>query len=248
MPPSYTPPPPGGTRRIRWSINRGITGRFGAEYAAPWASDSSEATFLAQERRWILWDGGNLRTRTRFDSLLTLANEAPEAALAGLRALAPRVRSSHARLQTAHEAALLMYRTGRWEAAVAALQVLWDQAQDLPADSSQTARIREDYGTITFNVGMARWQDGDHHAALAYLMQSEATGSVQSARAALEVSHLLVNDMDAALSAAHRADEAWDRLPQPDQQRLLRHMVELYRRSGNRERAATYVAKYRAMR
>ncbi len=216
--------------------------------AAQWASDRNQVTFLAQERRWILWDGGNLRTRIRFDSLLTIANEAPEAALAGLRALVPRIRSPYARLQTAHEAALLMYRTERWEEAVTALQVLWTHAQDLPADSSLTARVREDYGTITFNVGMARWQEGEHHAALAYLMQSEATGTAQSARAALQVSYLLVNDVDAALSAAHRAEEGWDQLPRPDRQRLMRLMVELYRRSGDRERAAAYVAKYRSMR
>ena len=100
---------------------------------------------------------------------------------------------------------------------------------------------------MTFNVGMARRAAGDLRAALAYLMQSEATGFSQWARAALQVSRLLSRDFPAALAAGLRAEAGLAGLPRSEQKALLRHLVELYRRSGNRERAEEYLVKYRRL-
>ena len=216
--------------------------------AAAWTTLRGDKAYLNAERQWILWDDGNLQTRVRFDALLTHAAADPEKAALGLEALLAEVQGDGARLEVQHELALLRYRIGHVEEAVKSLQSLWATVQgDASADTTRHSRIREDYGVMAFNIGMAHRAEGDLRAALGYLMQSEATGFSQSARAALEVSRLLSNDISAALDAGLRAEAGWAQLHAAQRRALLSHMVELYRRNGDRERAQEYVAKYRQL-
>ena len=120
-----------------------------------------------------------------------------------------------------------------------------DGAADVPPE--RAARVREDYGVMAFNIGVARQGDGDMRAALGYLMQSEATAFSQSARAAFAISRLLQNDIPASLAAALRAEEAIERLPAQERAALLRHIVELYRRAGERGRAGEYFRRLRGL-
>ena len=107
------------------------------------------------------------------------------------------------RLEVQHELALLRYCIGHVVEVVGRLQSLWVTVQDnASADTARHARIREDYGAMAFNIGMAHRAEGDLRAALGYLMQSEAIGFSQSARVALEVSRLLSNDIAAKGSPA----------------------------------------------
>ena len=161
--------------------------------ATAWTTLRNDQAYVNAERQWILWDDGNLQTRVRFDALLTHAAADPEKAALGLEALLAEVQSDGARLEVQHELALLRYRIGRVEQAAGSLQSLWATVQgDGTADTARHTRIREDYGVMAFNIGMAHRAEGDLRTALGYLMQSEATS--QSARAALEVSLLLSND------------------------------------------------------
>lgn len=154
------------------------------------------------------------------------------------------MQSDEARLEVHHELALIHFRVGRLDEAVCSLQSLWATVQgDASADTARHSRIREDYGAMAFNIGIAQRAEGDLHAALGYLLQSEATGFSQSARAALEVSRLLSNDIAAALDAGLRAEAAMAQLPATEQKALLRHLAELHRRSDGRARAQEYVAK-----
>ena len=160
------------------------------EAAAAWATLKGDDSYVDAERQWILWDEGNLETRVRFDALLGLASSHPENAAIGLEALLAEVESEGARLEVQHELALIHYRVGRVDEAVGSLQSLWATVQDnSSADTARHSRIREDFGVMAFNIGMAHRAEGDLRGALGYLMQSEATGFSQFARAALEGSH-----------------------------------------------------------
>ncbi len=218
------------------------------ESATAWTTLRNDQAYVNAERQWIMWDEGNLQTRVRFDALLTLAASDQEKAAFGLEALSEKVQSDGAHLEVQHELALLRYRIGHVEEAVKSLQSLWATVQgDASADTARHSRIREDYGIMAFNIGIARRAEGDLRAALGYLMQSEATGFSQSARAALEVSLLLSNDIAAALDAGLRAEAAMAQLRADEQKALQRHLVELFRRSGDRERAQEYVLKYQRL-
>ena len=214
--------------------------------ADDWATPSDDKTYLDAERRWILCDDGNLATRMRFDALISQGASDPEGAARGLEALIPEVRRQHARLDVEHELARILYRIGREEAAVERMRQVFDDARTVP--QADVEGMREDYGIMTYNLGMAHRTAGSLRKALGYLLQSEATGFNQSARAALQVSRLLSNDLAAAIDAGLRAEAGLAQLPAAEQKALLHHPVELYRRSGDRERAQAYVDKWRQLR
>ena len=214
--------------------------------ADDWATPSDDKTYLDAERRWILCDDGNLATRMRFDVLISQGASDPEGAARGLEALIPEVRRQHARLDVEHELARILYRIGREEAAVERMRQVFDDARTVP--QADVEGMREDYGIMTYNLGMAHRTAGSLRKALGYLLQSEATGFNQSARAALQVSRLLSNNLAAAIDAGLRAEAGLAQLPAAEQKALLHHPVELYRRSGDRERAQAYVDKWRQLR
>ena len=216
--------------------------------AEAWAHAQDDEAFLEEERAWILWDDGNLATRARWDELLALSHDNPEAAIRGLEALLQRVSRPQARREMRHRLALLLYSTGREEEAIMALQGLWrEMAQEGSPEASLYGRVREDYGAMAFNIAHRRLEEGDRQAALSYLLQSEKTGFQQSARAAYQAAILLRNNVEAALGVALRAERAMEALELREQQALLRFLVELYRRKGDRERARLYVEKYRSL-
>ena len=214
--------------------------------AAPFARSGEDFDYLRAERAWITWDDGVLHTRMRFDSLLALAATQPEAAVDGLRLLVGDVTTRRAHVEVRHDLALLLYQIGRVDDGLRLIASLWEAVQGGDGVSTdRVSRVREDYGVMAFNIGVAKEEAGELRAALGYLLQSEATGFGQAARAAFEVSRLLRNDAAASLAAALRAEGAIGQLAVEERDALLRHIVELYRRLGDRESAQGYVRKIR---
>ena len=222
--------------------------------AAHWAAGPDDEAFLEEERVWLLWDDGNLASRKAWDELLALVEREPEVAVVGMEDLLGQVRRRHARFEVRHRLAVLYYTTDRHEQAADSLQSLWhDLVQVQPgqvaslADEALVERVREDCGTVTYNLALLRYREGNLRAALAYLLQSEQTGFGQSGRAALEAALMLRNNIEKALEVAERAEAKIAQLAPAEQKKLLRYMVELHRRRGDREAARRYVEKYRLL-
>ena len=139
---------------------------------------------------------------------------------------------------------MLLYQIDRVDEGIGVIASLWGSVEKHRGVSPERqARIKEDYGVMAFNVGLAKQDSGEMRAALGYLLQSEATDFSHAARAAFAVSRLLRNDIQASLAAALRAEGAIDQMPEEEGLELLRHIVELYRRTGDRGRALEYVRK-----
>lgn len=220
--------------------------------AKAWAVTPDDRALIKGERTWILWDDGNLETRKTWDRLLSLSSTEPEAATRAVEAFLAQVESLQAAREVRHHLGLLYYKTGDPLRAAETLQALWhDLRQAHLAGEAQSTefieRVRENYGTVTYNLALSSFREGDLRAALAYLLQSEETGFSQAGRAAFEAARLLRNNVDRALEAAHRAEARIKQLQRQEQKELLRYMVELYRRKGDREAALNYVQKYRAL-
>lgn len=222
--------------------------------ALRWAAGPDDEAFLEEERAWLLWDDGNLATRKAWDELLALVDREPEAAVVGMEDLLGQVRQRHARFEVRHRLAVLYYTTDRHERAADSLKSLWHDLVQIwldqvasPADEALVERVREDYGTVTYNLALLRYREGNLRAALAYLLQSEQTGFGQAGRAALEAALMLRNNIEKALEVAERAEEKMGQLEPAEQKKLLRYMVELHRRRGDREAARRYVEKYRLL-
>ncbi len=219
--------------------------------AEAWARSEDERALLDEERAWLRWDGGNLTTRKTWDRLLRTSREDPGAAARGMEALLAQLTSRQARGEVRHRIGLLYYEMGEPDRAAATLQALWHDLRrrggSTPDDSSLARRVGEDYGAVTYCLARERYRQGDLRAALAYLLQSEQTGCRLAGRAALEAALLLGANVDAALEAARRAEARMADLEPEERRRLLRYMVELHRRRGDRREAMRYVDAYRRL-
>ncbi|MDE2770863.1 MAG: hypothetical protein OXI44_06775 [Bacteroidota bacterium] len=99
---------------------------------------------------------------------------------------------------------------------------------------------------MTYNLAQTLRQAGDLDRALAYLLQSASLNAPAAARAAFDASILLRNNLDAAIKYARMAEARIDALGGSERNALTRYLAELYRRSGDRERAKVYIDRLHA--
>ena len=113
--------------------------------------------------------------------------------------------------------------------------------QDLVAEAPGRQALVDDYAVMSYNLAQTLRQAGDLERALAYLLQSASLNSPTAARAAFDASILLRNNLDAAIKYARMAEARLDALGGSERNALTRYLAELYRRSGDRERAKVYI-------
>ena len=94
---------------------------------------------------------------------------------------------------------------------------------------------------MTYNLAQKLRRGGDLRGALAYLMQCTSLDAQIAARAAFDAALLLSNNLDAAIRYAHMAEARIDTLELDERSALFRYLAELYRRSGDRQRAREYI-------
>ena len=213
--------------------------------ARRYATSEADRAWVAAERDWISWDV-TLATRKAFDGLIVQASTDPAGAVGGLQALMGRVTHPAARHDVQHQLALTLHAMGRHADAVTQMRALWEALQAAP--DALLEQVRTDYGIMTYNLAVARREEGELRSAVAYLLQSEATKWRGSARASLTLAAMLRNEPRAALQAAQRAEEGWESLEPEEQDTLLQLLIETLRRLDEREEAARYVQRYRALR
>ena len=214
------------------------------EEAVPFAVDEKSRTYLQSERQWLTWDT-ELQTRRDFDTLLVLSQTDPGSAVPSLQNLLSRVSLPLARLEVQYQLGLALYESGDFSGGVGELQSVWRDVATM--DIPLRERVQEDYGRVTYSIALEQRKSGELRNALAYLLQSEATGFSGAAVSALTRSLLLRNDPEASLDAAQSAERKWDSLNPQDQRALLEHMVDLHRRLNHREDALEYARRYREM-
>lgn len=212
--------------------------------AAPFATTEDRRAYLAAEQKWITWDAV-LSMRKRIDVLLKLSRDDPSRAVSGLEDLLNQVTRPLARMEVKYQLALATYNAGRTAPGITYLPEAWDEI--MSSESELRTRVQEDYGVMAYSLALEKRASGELRDALAYLLQSEATGFSKAPLAALTRSLLLRNDPQASLEAALRAEEGWEALDPQDQRTLLEHLVTLYRRMDKRDQAAKYARRYREL-
>ena len=204
-----------------------------------WQRTAEERALVHADSIWLAWDGGNLDARKRFDVLLNEVKGNPGAAVEGLTALLADVRNRKARIDVRHQLALAHYASGAEEHATASMQ-------DLVAEVPGKQALVDDYAVMTYNLAQTFRHAGDLKSALAYLLQSASLDAPTAARAAFDASILLRNNLDAAIKYASMAEARLDSLGSGERNALTRYLAELYRRSGDRERARVYIDRLHA--
>jgi len=203
-----------------------------------WAATVYEVELVTAERRWLMWDEGNLQARRLYDRILAEAEADPKQAAGDLEALLNNVGSERARVDVAHQLSLAWYATGRPADALALMRDLWKDRAAM--EDAQIRQVRSDYAVMAYNLAQQLRRKGELTRALVYLLQCEELEDPLSASAALEAAQLLSNNPQAALERAHVAERRMEDLRLEDQRRLLRYMVDLHRRMGDRDRAREY--------
>ena len=210
----------------------------------PFALTVEQMDYLDSEQQWLTWDT-SIQTRKRFDALLQQSVNDPEGASAGLHDLLSTVVLPQAQVEVRHQLALALFNAGRRAEGVSEIQIAWHDRTQI--DSTLHTRIREDYGTMAYSLALEKQGTGELRNALAYLLQSEATGFSGASLSALTRSILLRRDLEASLEAAQQAEDGWEQLDPASRRTLLEQMVSLYRQLNQRDEAARYAARYRAL-
>ena len=210
--------------------------------AEQWQTSEQDRAVLDFEREVVEWDHGNLESRAAWDSLMIASAHDVGSTIREIEALLPRLTATTARIEVQHRLALLYHDQERFVDAIQLLQAVWLEAVG-SSGWADTEYVREDYGAVAYNLGQERLSAGDRVSALAYLLQSEETGFSGAARAAFDVALLLRNNPKSALPAAQRAEQGLGQLNAVDQVALLRYLVELYRRTGDRKEAQKVLAR-----
>ncbi len=214
--------------------NHSSLARTSLNRAHGWQRTKQDRALIHADSVWLAWDNGNLTARKQFDALLSTALMNPEKAADGLQDLLEHVQSPSARIQVRHQLALARYASGAQDQAVHLMHTLVGE------DPNQS-KLVEDYAIMTYNLAQKLRQTGDLRSSLAYLLQCASLDVQIATRAALDAALLLRNNLDEALQYAHMAEARIDALEPDDQEELFRYLAELYRRSGNRERAMEYI-------
>ena len=205
-----------------------------------WQRTAAEHALVHADSIWLAWDDGNLSARKRFDVLLSEVAGDPGAAIEGLTALLANVRGWNAHIDVRHQLALAHYASGAEEHAASSMQNLVVEAPGRQA-------LVDDYAVMTYNLAQTLRHAGDLRGALAYLLQSASLDAHTAARAAFDASILLRNNLEAAIKYAHMAETRIDALGGSERSALIRYLAELYRRSGDRERAKIYIDRLRVL-
>ncbi|MCY4232553.1 MAG: hypothetical protein OXE59_02255 [Bacteroidetes bacterium] len=210
-------------------------------FAKPWQHTDDHQALIEADSIWLSWDDGNLSARKLFDTLMEESDVNPSKTVDGLDRLLKDIKTSDARMEVLHQKALINYRSGMEESAVELMQKLY-------AQSPQHQKITEDYAIMTYNLSQKQRQRGDIKGALAYLLQCVALDASIAARAAFDLSLLLRNNLEAAIKYAHLAEKRQDTLSDHEVMALTRFLAELYRKSGDRDRAREYINQLKDLR
>ena len=207
--------------------------------ARSWQRTAEERALVHADSVWLAWDESNLSARKRFDVLLNEVAGNPGVAVEGLTELLADVHERGARIDVRHQLALAHYASGAEEHAAESMRVLVTEEPGRQA-------LVDDYAVMTYNLAQTLRQAGDLERALAYLLQSASLNAPTAARAAFDASILLRNNLDAAIKYARMAEARIDALGGSERNALTRYLAELYRRSGDRERAKVYIDRLHA--
>lgn len=220
--------------------------------ALAYARTESDSTWVTGELEWMAWDDMNIASSLARDSLAALEAEGDMAgARRGYLGLLATLTAAKAVDEVDWRLAVVDYNLGDAESAAARLQRL---VQRTPVDSSGAPldasyqRYLDNYGAVCLNLGRTLLHDeGDNRTALKYFEQSTRVEWDGRATAYVETAALLRRNVPAALEHATNALAREDELDAGQRRTLYRLMMDLYRRSGDFDRARNFRDRYRSL-
>jgi len=219
--------------------------------AKKFSINSEQALSVDSELEYINWDDGNIQASAMREKVILMANNDQLAeAESGFNELLKIVNSPKASDEIQWRLGVVEYQLGKTESAADRLLKLVQRTEinddGTPVDSKYSNYFN-DFGIITYNIGLQQLSNKNRPLALTYLLQSSKVKWTLRARSHLRIADLLTNNIPEALKYAHLAESDVASLSDGDAKSLYRLLSELYRRSGNMNEARKYFAIWRGI-
>jgi len=217
--------------------------------AGTYGSKADQQQAIEGEVQFIQWDDGNIRASMMRDEIVTLVNdEKLDEAEAGFKNLLGSLTTQKAKDEIDWRLGVVEYQLEKVELSADRLLKLVQRVEinedGTPVDPDYQ-KYFNDFGVITFNIGLQHLNNKNRSLALTYLMQSSKVHWNLRARSHLRIADLLVNNIPEAIRYAQLAEDDVKSLSEGDSKALYRLLSELNRRNGNMNEARRYFAIWR---
>ncbi|MCC5907262.1 MAG: hypothetical protein JJU13_13705 [Balneolaceae bacterium] len=221
------------------------------ENAQNYATSENDLAAIEGELEFINWDDGNILGSMRRDSLISLVNSDQLAeAEAGFFELKNSLKTTRAKDEIEWRLAVVQYQLGKEEEGANRLLNLVQRTEVDENGSPINEAYREyfnDFGTITYNLGVRYNSERDRNLALKYFLQSAKVSWSNRARSNLMIADLLSNNTNESLQYALLAEQEIESLSENDRKALYELLTNLYRSSGEMEMARNYLQLWREL-
>lgn len=212
--------------------------------AKSYAISDDDIAAINSQIDFINWDDGNILGSMRRDSLITLVNNGHlEQAESGYMELQRSLKTKKANDEIDWRLGVVQYQLGKEDEAADRLLSLIQRTeinQDGSPVDSLYVRYFNDFGVITYNIGVQYLNERNRNLALKYFNQSTKVKWDNRARSYLSIADLLSNNVTEAIYHAELAEEELDSLDEQNRIELYEMLMDLHRRNGNRDRAMYY--------
>lgn len=212
--------------------------------AKSFATNEEDIAAIESQIDFINWDDGNILGSMRRDSIITLVNNGQlQQAESGFLELKRALKTETAKDEIDWRLGVVQYQLGKENEAAGRLLKLV-QRTEINEDGSPLNedynRYFNDFGIITYNIGVEHLSNQNRRLALKYLNQSTKIKWDNRARSYLGIADLLSNNISEAIQYAKMAEQQVETLSEQQKRDLFELLMDLYRRDGNRELAIHY--------
>lgn len=225
---------------------------FNLERAKTLAPTTAALASIAEDIRWIKWDGGNILASVYRDSAHALAGQGryPEAVQVYEKMLAGVVKTPRARDEIVWDyAEVEYYQLQQKEAAIArldeALKKIPKDAEGAPLDTTYNQDFGH-YGVMCYNLGIDTLRV-NRRVAYDYFARAAAIKWKERGKSYLQMAELSQSNADMCIRDGENALALSSQLTAEQVKKVYRLLIDSYRRKNEMEKARQYFEKLRAM-
>lgn len=220
------------------------------ESARNYVVTENDLKAIEGELQFINWDDKNILGSMRRDELIATVNtgQLNEAEI-GFSELINNLKTQRAKDEIDWRLAVVQYQLEKEEESANRLLALIQRSEtgdDGSPIGKNYSEYFDDFGTITYNIGIKYNSNNNRSLALKYFIMSAKVKWSNRARSNLMIADLLSNNIEEAINYAKLAENEIDSLNDIDKKALYELLTNLYRSRGDMDIARNYLQLWRA--
>jgi len=218
--------------------------------AAGLARTKQEIEDVKNYKKWIDWDGGNIRASEQWDRILELeAQKAYPQTASACQKILPTLRTGKAKMAVSHKLAVIEFEhLKRQEAGVERMQQVFDaipEPERLNPKDETTKAYLDAYGAMLYRMGVEARKAERKKVSLAYFTKAASFRWDNVAKAYLELVPLVWNTPEQAIQYGKLALAANQGLSEEENCELLSLMIKANKSAGRFDEARTYFENWK---